>query len=106
MKLANSKEDESPFFRTGKAHPAKSDPHAAAGLVSENDLIGGQRYSQAAGEDDKSARRSVPNDRQRRHEVPFPIEGGAGSELDEQWDVVHGRVLIRDDDSSKGSKGS
>ena len=91
MKLANSKEDESAFFRTSKAHPTESDPYAAAGLVSENDLIGGQRYSQAAGEDDKGARWPVANDRQRRHEVPFTIEGGAGSELDEQWDVVHGR---------------
>src|SRR4029453_3283600 len=74
---------------TDKPHPAKPNSSVTAGIVGDDDLIRGQRHSQAAWKNDKRARRPIPNDRELRDEFPFAIEGGMRRELNQQGDVFH-----------------
>lgn len=65
-------------------------PAQSRRVVGDDDLVGGQRHSDAAWKDDERARRPIANDRELREEVWLATEHGVGRELDQQGDVVHG----------------
>jgi hypothetical protein len=77
--LANPYEHQASLFRSGELHPAKPHSSVAAGIVGQNDLFGGQGYSQAAWKNDKRACRPVSDDWELRNKLPFAIEGGMGA---------------------------
>ena len=93
--FANPYERQASLLQSDEPHPAKPNSSVTAGIVGDDDLIRGQRHSQAAWKNDKRARRPIPNDRELRDEFPFAIEGGMRRELNQQGTSSMSSLRVR-----------
>ncbi len=74
-KLANAREYETAGVPSVESHPPEPNPSMTVRIVSEYDLVGGQRDPEAARKQHERARWPVSDHREIRASIPLPQEG-------------------------------